>query len=319
MLALFIVLGIVLIVLLISLLTFMMAFYNSDKIKAHLADPHLLLTGAEYEPFNEAIQKSVKLMDDFEFEDVEIISFDNKRLHAKYCHRGDGLPVEIFFHGYRANGLRDGSGSFVLSKEAGFNLLLIDQRASGRSDGHVITFGVKEKRDVLSWVNYVIERFGGDVKIILSGVSMGASTVMMASELDLPENVKCITADCGYSSQVDIIKKVAGDLKLPIRLLFPFLKLGAFIFGGFRLDSRTPKDAVSNTNVPILFVHGETDTFVPCYMVDTLYDACTSKIKHKLIVKNAPHGVSFIVDGKGYREKLREFFKEAGAIENWIE
>ncbi|MBQ8624221.1 MAG: alpha/beta hydrolase [Oscillospiraceae bacterium] len=303
-------------VLIVSLGAFLIAFYCSDKQKAYLNDPKLPLEGAEYAEFNEVILNNVKKIEAHPCEEVTIKAKDGKKLFARYYHRGDGYPVEIFFHGYRANGVRDGSGSFGLSEEAGFNLLVVDQRSSGNSEGNVITFGVKEKLDVLAWVDYVINRFGKEVKIILAGISMGASTVLMASELDLPENVKCITADCGYSSQTEIIKKVGKEMKMPIKLLFPFLKLGALVFGGFNIDSRTPLDAVKNARVPIFFIHGDCDTFVPCHMCDELYDACTSP-KRKLIVKNAAHGISFFVDHETYKDYLREFFRSSGVITNW--
>ncbi len=312
----YILLGLVLLTLLISLGAFIIAFYCSDKQKAYLNNPKLPLEGAEYAEFNEVILNNVNIIEACKCEEVRIKAKDGKMLFGRYYHRKDGLPVEIFFHGYRANGVRDGSGAFEVSGEAGFNLLIVDQRSSGNSEGNVITFGVKEKLDVLSWIDYVINRFGKGVKIILAGISMGASTVLMASELDLPENVKCITADCGYSSQTEIIKKVGKEMKMPIKLLFPFLKLGAFIYGGFNIDSRTPLDAVKNAKVPIFFIHGDCDTFVPCHMCDELYDACTSP-KRKLIVKNAAHGVSFFVDNNSYKDYLHEFFKSSGVITDW--
>lgn len=312
----YILLGLVLLTLLISLGAFIIAFYCSDKQKAYLNNPKLPLEGAEYAEFNEVILNNVNIIEACKCEEVRIKAKDGKMLFGRYYHRKDGLPVEIFFHGYRANGVRDGSGAFEVSGEAGFNLLIVDQRSSGNSEGNVITFGVKEKLDVLSWIDYVINRFGKGVRIILAGISMGASTVLMASELDLPENVKCITADCGYSSQTEIIKKVGKEMKMPIKLLFPFLKLGAFIYGGFNIDSRTPLDAVKNAKVPIFFIHGDCDTFVPCHMCDELYDACTSP-KRKLIVKNAAHGVSFFVDNNSYKDYLHEFFKSSGVITDW--
>ena len=312
----YILLGLVLLTLLISLGAFIIAFYCSDKQKAYLNNPKLPLEGAEYAEFNEVILNNVNIIEACKCEEVRIKAKDGKMLFGRYYHRKDGLPVEIFFHGYRANGVRDGSGAFEVSGEAGFNLLIVDQRSSGNSEGNVITFGVKEKLDVLSWIDYVINRFGKEVKIILAGISMGASTVLMASELDLPENVKCITADCGYSSQTEIINKVGKEMKMPIKLLFPFLKLGAFIYGGFNIDSRTPLDAVKNAKVPIFFIHGDCDTFVPCHMCDELYDACTSP-KRKLIVKNAAHGVSFFVDNNSYKDYLHEFFKSSGVITDW--
>lgn len=312
----YILLGIILLTLIISFCAFYIAFYSSNKQKAYYGDPKVPLAGEEYAEFNERILRNVSVIEDYPFEEITILSKDGKKLFGRYYHRGDGLPVEIFFHGYRANGVRDGSGSFDFSREAGYNLLIIDQRGSGNSDGNVISFGVKEKQDCLAWIDYVIERFGKDVKIILAGISMGASTVLMASELGLPDNVKCITADCGYSSQGEIIKKVGREMKMPMKILYPFLKLGGIIFGGFNIDSHTPLEAVKNATVPIMFIHGDCDSFVPCYMCDELYEACASP-KKKLIVEGAVHGVSFFVGEEIYKDYLREFFNDSGVITNW--
>ena len=145
---------------------------------------------------------------------------------------------------------------------SGYNLLLIEQRALGGSEGRTITFGIKEKYDCLSWINYAIERFGKDVKIILGGVSMGAATVLMASALDLPKNVKCISADCGYTSPEAIIRKVCReDMGIPDWLGFPFVRLGARIYGGFSILDGGAIEAVKQAKVPLMIMHGDEDDF----------------------------------------------------------
>lgn len=187
--------------------------------------------------------------------------------------------------------------------------MVIDQRAHGLSEGKTITFGIKERRDCLSWIEYSINRFGEDIEIILAGVSMGASTVIMSVDLGLPKNVKCIIADCGYSSPKDILKKVAKDRKLVPCLVYPFIWLGALIFGKFVLTESSAVMSAAKSEIPILIIHGEADDFVPCRMAHEIYDVCTAE-KELLLIPGAGHGLSYIVDEVSYKTKVNEFINK---------
>ena len=241
-------------------------------------------------------------------EDVFINSFDGLKLHGRYYHVKDGAPLDIQFHGYNGNAMRDFCGGNKISRESGHNSLLIDQRAHGMSRGKTISFGINERKDCLSWVRYAVERFGEDTEIVLSGVSMGAATVLMASDLGLPKNVKAIVADCGYSSPKAIINKVMRDSGLPDKLMYPFVWLGAMVFGKFNLTESSAVSAVSESDVPILIIHGGADDFVPCYMAEEIYKACRSK-KKLLIVPGAGHGMSYLVDKDLYEKTVKDFIK----------
>ena len=199
------------------------------------------------------------------YKEACITSFDNLKLYGKYYDCG-GEVIEIMFHGYRGNSLRDLCGGVKRAFAINHNVLLVDQRASSLSDGHVTTFGIKERLDCLSWVNYAVETFGSDVKIILTGVSMGAATVIMASELDLPKNVIGALADCSYTSPKEIIKNTSRWMKLPTFIFYPFVYLGAKIFGKFNLEEASPIEAIKNSKIPIIIFHGTTDKLVPLYM-----------------------------------------------------
>lgn len=241
-------------------------------------------------------------------EDVFINSFDGLKLHGRYYHVKDGAPLDIQFHGYNGNAMRDFCGGNKISRESGHNSLLIDQRAHGMSQGKIISFGINERKDCLSWVRYAVERFGEDTEIVLSGVSMGAATVLMASDLGLPKNVKAIVADCGYSSPKAIINKVMRDSGLPDKLMYPFVWLGAMVFGKFNLTESSAVSAVSESDVPILIIHGGADDFVPCYMAEEIYKACRSE-KKLLIVPGAGHGMSYLVDKDLYEKTVKDFIK----------
>ncbi len=314
--AIIILLVLIVLLLVAAYVTFFICFYSTPKQKKNFADPTTPLVGDEYNDYNDKVLAAVERVMKLPCEEVSVTSHDGLKLHGRYYHNGDGLPLEIFFHGYRSSGLRDGSGAIELAPKAGFNLLLVDQRSSGLSDGKVISFGVKEKEDVLTWIDYAIDRFGDDLQIILAGVSMGAATVLMASGLKLPENVKCITADCPYSSQSDIIAKVCADMKLPVRVVMPFIAMGAKLYGHFDLGSETPEEAVSHTAVPIFFVHGDADGFVPCEMSRKMHEKCASQ-KHIYIAPDSPHGISFVAHYPEYIQHLKEFFKDAGVDLKW--
>ena len=138
---------------------------------------------------------------------------------------------------------------------------------------------------------------------------MGAATVLMASALELPQNVRGIIADCGYSSPREIIRKVIGEMKLPVWAAYPFARLGAWLWGGFRLESGSPEDSLKRAKVPVLILHGEDDRFVPCGMGRANYDACVSE-KRLVTVPGAGHGLSCLIDPDTYKGAVAEFYEK---------
>ena len=137
---------------------------------------------------------------------------------------------------------------------------------------------------------------------------MGAATVMMASAMELPKNVVGTVADCGYTSAKDIIKKVIRDMHLPDNLLYPFVRLGARLFGGFDPDADSPISSMPNCRVPVIFFHGDTDAFVPQSMSEENFAACTAP-KHLVITPGAGHGLCFPIDVDTYVREIEAFFK----------
>lgn len=243
-------------------------------------------------------------------EDLSIVSRDGLTLRGRYYECNPDGIIEILFHGYKGNSERDMSGGVERCFALGRNALIVDHRAAGRSDGHTITFGIREREDCLLWVNRVIERFGPNTKIILTGISMGAATVIMAAGENLPENVVCVLADCGYSSPREIIRKVIRDMKLPM-MLYPFIRLGAILYGRFDPEENSPVEAVKRCRVPLILIHGEADDFVPCEMSKQVYEACASKKKF-VTIPGAEHGLAFPVDKEGYLRALADFQQECG-------
>lgn len=239
---------------------------------------------------------------------VSIRSQDGLCLRGYYYEQKQGAPIEVMFHGYRGTAERDMSGAVYRCFSLGRNALIVDHRASGTSDGHVITFGAKEQYDCRAWVDFVVREIDPHAKIILTGISMGAATVMLASALPMPPNVVGVLADCGYTSAKEIIYKVARDMHLPPALLYPFARLGARLLGGFDPDDASPVRAMAECRLPIIFFHGDADGFVPCEMSRENFDACASKQKRLVITPNAAHGLCFSTDQESYFAALREFF-----------
>lgn len=198
------------------------------------------------------------------------------------------------------------SGGIERCFALGRNVILIDQRGSGNSDGSVISFGINERRDCLKWVDFAVQKFGADVKIILTGISMGAATVVMASGEELPKNVVCVLADCGYSTAKDILLKVIAETGFPPRITYPFVKLGARIYGGFNLEETSPVEAVKRCKVPLIMFHGDEDAFVPKEMSKQVFDACPVAQKRLVYIRGAGHGLAYPADKEGYLNAMRE-------------
>ncbi len=295
------------IILLISYAAYRIGFYISLEEKLRL-DP--FETNPEPLPADKFsdISKFTDYILQLPYEAVSITSRDGLHLEGKYYHVQAGAPLQIQMHGYRGSGARDFCGGTKLAINSGHNVLVIDERSHGKSDGHTITMGIKERYDCLDWITYANERFGTDTKILLVGLSMGAATVLMASELNLPANVVGIMADCPYSSPKEIVKRVAKGMHFPPNLAYLFIRLGALIFGGFNLEESDAVSAVKNAKVPILLIHGEKDTFVPCEMSQNIYKACASQ-KMIATFKDAEHGMSYMSNIPRYREVVGKFFK----------
>lgn len=280
------------------------AFYSPNKDREKIPSAE----GTQYEPFRGEIARIFQQIYEKPCEYVTIESHDGLTLSGRYYHVSDGAPLDIGFHGYRSSAFTDFAGGSELSFHLGHNLLLIDQRAHGRSEGRTISFGIQERLDVLSWVNYAVERFGGDIQIILYGVSMGAATVLMASGLDLPNNVKGIIADCPFSRPLDIILEVGKTNPLPQWLIRPFVIIGAKIYGGFDIREMDAQTAVRSAKVPILIIHGEADGFVPCAMSEPAYEA-NPKLVTRITFPGADHALSYLTDTRRYWTIVTEFME----------
>lgn len=296
---------VILAMLLITYVCFRITFYVPKK--RPLKEEFDIPKGKIYEPYRDAMVKWMKEVRAMPHKTFSITSFDGLTLQGKFYEYAPSAPIELMFPGYRGSADRDLCGGvqrcFALKRSA----LIVDQRACDDSEGTVISFGVNEHRDCLAWVDFMVNHFGPDVKIILTGISMGASTVIMAAGFPLPSNVVGVLADCGFTSAKDIIQVVIRVMKLPPKLTYPFVKFGAKLFGHFDLEDTPAVEAIKNCRVPVILFHGEADDFVPCYMSRENYEACPST-KKLVTIPGAGHGLSYLVAPEKYLDALSSFF-----------
>ena len=265
--------------------------------------------GSIYTPFHGDMKVLYNRLMSRPCETVTVTSHDGLTLTGYYFHTRDNAPVDICFHGYRSTWKTDFCGGSDISYQMGHNLLLVDQRAHGKSEGNTITFGLLERLDLVQWVNYITNRFGSDTPIFLYGVSMGGGTVLMAPQDQLPANVKGIVADCPFSNALDIICHVGKDKPVPNWLIKPFALVGAAVFGGFSLCKTNARQELSKAKIPVLILHGETDTLVPPEMSDLV--SCNPKYITRYTFPGAEHAVSFLMDQPRYRKIVTEFVEKA--------
>lgn len=285
------------------------AFSGDKRFQCPIQD---VPKGAAFDPYRETMLDGIDRLCELPFDRWEIKSHDGLKLVGKFYKGDAGKPVVLFFHGYRSAAERDSSGGFQFCRQRGYSMLLADQRCHGDSEGRTITFGIKERQDCKLWAEEIVDRIGTDVKILLAGVSMGAATVLSASELDLPEQVKGIWADCSYATTADVLRHTARRWGWPEWPAYQLVKLGARLYGGFSLEECSPIEAVKHTDLPILLVQGTEDTMVPCDMASEIQTACGGPVT-LLTVRGAEHGISYYVDMPAYIAALTTF------VERYIE
>lgn len=239
---------------------------------------------------------------------LNINSFDGLKLHATLLKSKTKSDTTIIcFHGYTGNSIDDFSSLARFYYKNDFNVLIVDERAHGKSDGKHIGFGILERHDVISWINHTIKIIGKRSKIFLHGISMGAATVLMAGGLGFSENVKGIIADCGFTSVYEIFSHILKkDYHIP---RFPVMYITEIMTrkrAGYAFNDINTVEILKNSKIPTLFIHGELDDFVPLWMSWKNYNACAAN-KELFIVKGADHAESYYIDRKGYESALQKF------------
>ena len=241
---------------------------------------------------------------------VEITSHDDKRLIGHWHHAENDERIIIAMHGWRSSWATDFAGIFDFWHNNGCSVLYTEQRGQNDSEGDYMSFGMIERYDCLDWINWVNKHNEKSLPIYLAGISMGASTVLMASGFDLPENVCGIMADCGFTSAKAIWKHVAKNsmhisYNMHSRMIEDLCKKKINISS----EDYTTLDAMKINKLPVLFIHGTDDDFVPIEMTYENYKACIAP-KKLFVVPGATHAMSYIVDKDGYEKIVKEFWQE---------
>ena len=267
------------------------------------------LKKTDYGKYYKCIIASDKWIKAHNPQDIYVTAKDGLRLHAYWIPAVNPRGTVILAHGYRSTMLVDFGLAYPFYHTLGMNILVPHQRAHGMSEGKYITFGVKESEDMKCWIQYHNDNFG-EHQLILSGMSMGASTVLYLADQQLPDNVKCIIADCGFTSPWDILDKVYREtVHLPSRLSLWAADVFTRLFARFSLKEKDTKISLKNAKVPVLMIHGLADDFVPSNMTEEGYNVCTGK-KKLLLVDGAGHGVSFLVDKESYTRSVISFLED---------
>lgn len=241
-------------------------------------------------------------------EDVDIFSYDGLKLHGCYIEpHPSSCKVALIVHGY--TGALPWSAQFMdIFTHQGFNVLLIDQRRHGQSDGEYTTFGYKEKYDVQMWVDWLIARKGSNCAIGLHGQSLGAGTVLEYAAIHHAQ-IRFIIADCPYSDLTDLIRYQIKILnKMPawptMALINRLLRRKA----GFSMEQVSPVRIMRTCSLPVLFIHGKKDYFVPTWMSEQLHEAkCDPSFL--FLIDKASHGTAYCTDKLRYRQAITDFIQ----------
>lgn len=257
----------------------------------------------------EAVNPRVEWFNKQRYDVFEIESVRGYRLKGYFFEAEEKSDVYVFMsHGYRSCGLNEFNRMAEFYHDLGCNLLIVDHQAHGDSEGKYIGFGYYEYQDGLRWLDFLNEKFGNDIQIILTGVSMGSATVMMMSGSPcLPDNVKFTVADCGYTTAYDEFVHDLGMAKIPPRPILDGADFFNKLIGGYHFKDADALSAVKRAKIPMLFIHGSADWFVPTRMGKELYLASSAPDKELVIIEGAEHAESYDVDPENYEAAVKRF------------
>lgn len=269
-----------------------------------------LPVSTQEQAIEEALKKAQADLVSRHCEAINITAHDGESLCGHWQHSKSGKRVILAMHGWRSSWAHDFAMVADFFDRNDCHVLYAEQRGQGKSGGAYMGFGMTERHDCLDWLNWINQQGYEHLPVYLCGISMGASTVLMATGLNLPKNVRGIIADCGFTSASAIWEHVAkralhlpyGRIraKLADRLCHKRIQMGA--------SGYTCADALAGNKIPVLFIHGTADRFVPIEMTYENYQACASP-KRLFVVPGAGHGMSYPVDPEGYQQAILEFLK----------
>lgn len=293
--------GALLLYILVTLALFLVSFLNLDKspelpVKKPL---HVQRCAEGYAEF-----------DAMEKENVWIESFDGRRLHGYFIRNEKDGKVVISFHGYNTEARKEYPLHHSYYRD-GYTVLIVDQRGVGKSQGPFITMGLLERYDCLRWIDYVVKRYDGEVEILLEGLSMGASTIMMAARDIHAPQVKGMIANCGFNSCTEqMAYTITKLMHLPRVPVLATVKLYAKLLAKYDMDAITAAESLADSDIPLLMIHGVKDTFVPYENLGIIYPHARAGHKRMVPCEHAAHGISRFEDPELFEGEIRRFLKE---------
>lgn len=286
-------------------------FFGRTMIRQNASTERTMdMAGTNWEQYMPRIEKWKAWLKSQEHEEVHITSGDGLKLHGTYFPGEKKNRLVICCHGYTGSGMRDfiGLSDYYLTR--GYSMLLVDLRAHGESEGTYVGFGCLDRLDVLKWLDYSTNRFGEEIQIWLHGISMGGATVLMTAGKNLPASVRGVISDCAFTCAWDVFSHVLKDqYHLPAYPILLAADSMVWKRAGYGLRQCNAVNEVARATVPVLFIHGGADTFVPRRMCDEIYQACASE-KERLIVPGAGHAESYYCDTEAYQQKLSLFLEK---------
>ena len=240
-------------------------------------------------------------------EDLWISSRDGLRLHAYWIPAENARRTILCAHGFHGSPFRDFSGAATLFHSLGCNLLLIDQRSSGQSEGRYLTFGIREKYDLQAWLFQLEDRMGPEHPLYLDGISMGATTVMWTLGLELPSSLRGAIADCGYTCVPEIISHTARQLLgISAGWLLPAAALWVRVLAGVNIYKDHTRLSLARNRRPVLIAHGMADSLVPFHMGQE--NAAYARCEHPVFAPDAGHGLTYFYAYDEYLQEIKALF-----------
>ncbi len=248
-------------------------------------------------------------------QEIQITAKDGTELVGHLIPAESPKRIVLAMHGWRSDWCSDfGIISNYLS-QSGCTVLYVEQRGQNKSSGDYMGFGITERFDCIDWVNWINLNINqsNNLPIYLFGISMGATTVLMSTALDLPNNVCGVIADCGFTSPKAIWKHVTvSNLHLDPHIHLPIANKMFQKRLNVESSGYSAEHALKSNKIPVFFAHGTDDRFVPVNMTFSNYKACTSK-KILFVVPGADHGMSYYCDTDNYEAALNKFFDDYDA------
>ncbi|MFC4559082.1 alpha/beta hydrolase [Virgibacillus kekensis] len=243
-----------------------------------------------------------------DFDEWTMTSYDGIKLKGYFLEAKEPTnKVVVLAHGYLGDAQDMGLYGQYYYEQFGYNIFMADARGHAASGGDYIGFGWHDRLDYIDWINRIVEKYGKDTEIVLHGVSMGAATVLMSAGEELPSNVKAIVADSPYTSVEGMFSYQMDRMyNIPSFPVLPSTSIVSKLQAGYSFTEASALEQVKKAEVPILYIHGNADTFVPTKMAKVLYKNTQSEAE-LMIVDGAGHGEAFVTEKEKYVERLKTF------------